>query len=311
MTAYSYRGRFAPSPTGPLHFGSLVAALGSYLEARRRGGEWLLRIEDVDEPRCRPDAADGIRHTLAACGFAWDGEILVQSRRKDRYQEVLDRLRAGGHAYPCGCSRRELADSALASDGAHVYPGTCRDGLAPGKAARAWRLRVPDEILCFDDAVQGRQCQDLARQVGDFILRRADGYFAYQLAVVVDDADQGISDVVRGADLIDSTARQILLQRLLGLPTPAYVHLPVAVNAAGEKLSKQTRAAPIDAADPVPALVAALEFLGQAPPRELASVGEFWGWALRHWDLARVPRRRSLHVVPRTVAGDADCQPDR
>jgi glutamyl-Q tRNA(Asp) synthetase len=310
----AYRGRFAPSPTGPLHFGSLVAALGSCLEARVRGGEWLLRMEDVDEPRCRPGAADAILRALEACGFSWDGEVLVQSRRKARYREILDSLCVAGLVYPCACSRRELADSALASDGAHVYPGTCRQGLAPGRVPRAWRLRVPPEALCFDDAVQGRQCQDLAREVGDFVLLRADGYFAYQLAVVVDDADQGVSHVVRGADLLDSTARQILLQRLLGMATPAYAHLPVATNAAGEKLSKQTRAAPIDAANPLPALLAAFEFLGQTLPGRPASVGEFWEWAPACWSLARVPRGRSLpgllHVVPAAVAGDANGQPN-
>ncbi|WIM04737.1 MAG: tRNA glutamyl-Q(34) synthetase GluQRS [Candidatus Nitricoxidivorans perseverans] len=305
-----YRGRFAPSPTGPLHFGSLVAALGSCLEARARGGRWLVRMEDVDEPRCRRETADVILRQLAAFGFEWDGDVLWQSRRTARYREALEALRAAGHAYPCACTRREIADSALAPDGSHVYPGTCRNGLAPGKTARAWRLAVPAETICFDDAVQGRLCQDIARDAGDFVLLRADGYFAYQLAVVVDDADQGITHIVRGADLVDSTPRQILLQRLLGVPTPAYAHLPAAVNAAGEKLSKQTGAAPLDPADP--ALVAALGFLGQKPPGDLAraSVAEIWAWARAHWTLARVPRTKALSaVVAAAVAGDADQQP--
>ncbi|WP_121240550.1 tRNA glutamyl-Q(34) synthetase GluQRS [Sulfurisoma sediminicola] len=290
-----YRGRFAPSPTGPLHFGSLVAALGSCLEARGQGGEWLLRIEDVDEPRCPPVVAEDILRTLEACGFAWDGEVLWQSRRTERYHELLRQLQEDGRAYPCACTRRELADSQLAPDGAHVYPGTCRDGLPPGREARAWRLRVDDVVVPFDDALQGHVAQDLARDVGDFVLLRADGYFAYQLAVVADDADQGITHVVRGADLLDSTPRQIFLQRRLGLPTPAYAHLPVVVNAAGEKLSKQTLAPAIDRVAPVPALYAALRFLGQAPPAELAHVpvSEFWQWAQAAWDMARVPHRRA------------------
>lgn len=295
----AYRGRFAPSPTGPLHFGSLLAAVGSCLEARCRGGEWLLRIEDVDEPRCPPGNEALILGALEAHGFAWDGEVLVQSRRKDRYRAALETLRSAGLAFPCACSRREMADSRIGADGAHVYPGTCRAGLPPGRLARAWRLRVPDGETCFDDAVQGRVCQDLAAEVGDFVLLRADGYFAYQLAVVVDDADQGITHVVRGADLIDSTARQVFLQRCLGVPTPAYAHLPVAVNAAGEKLSKQTLAMALDDAAPGPSLVSALEFLGQAPPPRLAaaSVAEIWSWGLDHWRLDRVPRRRTAPAL--------------
>ncbi len=239
-----------------------------------------------------------------------------------RYRELLEQLRDAGRVYPCACTRRELADSQLAPDGAHVYPGTCRDGLPPGRPARAWRLRVDDAsagppqgsmcppvggsepgsrawgandlTIAFDDALQGRVEQRLASDVGDFVLLRADGYFAYQLAVVADDADQGITHVVRGADLLDSTARQIFLQRCLGVPTPAYAHLPVVVNALGEKLSKQTLAPPIDAVAPAPSLCTALHFLGQSPPADLAycRVAEIWSWALTHWDLARVPRRR-------------------
>lgn len=294
-----YIGRFAPSPTGPLHFGSLVAALGSCLDARANSGRWLLRMEDVDEPRCSKVAADEILRTLEACGFAWDGSVMVQSRRKDRYRQMLDALRSAGRVYPCACTRRELADSALAHDGAHIYPGTCREGLPVGKEARAWRLRVEAETVCFDDALQGRVCQDLARDVGDFVLLRADGYFAYQLAVVVDDADQGITHVVRGADLLDSTPRQVFLQRCLNLATPAYAHLPVVVNAQGEKLSKQTLAAPVDQRNPVPALAQALDFLGQRPPAELraASVAEIWQWGRAHWKLADVPRMRSLAIA--------------
>ncbi len=288
-----YRGRFAPSPTGPLHFGSLVAALGSCLEARARGGEWLVRMEDVDEPRCSGTAAAGILRTLERLGFAWNGAVVVQSRRTARYRELLEGLKAAGLAYPCACTRRELADSALAPDGALIYPGTCRHGLPPGKPARAWRLRVEDAIVAFDDAIQGRVSQHLGKDVGDFVLLRADGYFAYQLAVVADDADQNITHVVRGADLLDSTPRQIYLQSCLGLPTPAYAHLPVAVNGVGEKLSKQTLAGAVDKLDSASVLIDALRFLGLEPPEAMGDVAEVWAWARQNWQLGKVPRRRS------------------
>ena len=288
----AYRGRFAPSPTGPLHFGSLVAAVGSFLEARTRHGEWHLRMEDVDVPRCSAAAAGEILRVLEACGFAWDGEIVWQRRHGDAYAAALERLKAAGRVFPCACTRRELADSAIAPDGAAIYPGTCRAGLGPGRTARAWRLRVGEARVSFDDAIQGRIVSDLASDAGDFILLRADGLFAYQLAVVVDDADTGITHVVRGADLLASTSRQIYLQQCLGVPTPEYAHLPVVVNAAGEKLSKQTRAAAVDYSRPGPALYAALEFLGQRPPAALAAapVGELWAWAMANWRLADVPR---------------------
>ena len=288
------RGRFAPSPTGPLHFGSLVAAVGSFLDARHSGGEWLLRMEDVDRPRCQDAAANEILRTLEAFGFEWDGGVIWQSRRNAAYTDTLERLRASGRVFACACTRRELADSALAPDGAPVYPGTCRLGLPPGKEARSERLNVADARISFDDAVQGRITQSLMEAVGDFILRRADGIFAYQLAVITDDREQGVTHVVRGADLLDSTPRQIFLQQLLGWPTPSYAHLPVVIDAAGEKLSKQAHAAPVDPARPIPALFAALRFLGQMPPAELteASLSEFWRWAISHWQLARVPRQR-------------------
>jgi glutamyl-Q tRNA(Asp) synthetase len=287
-------GRFAPSPTGPLHFGSLVAALGSYLEAHARSGRWLVRMEDVDAPRCKPEHAADILRTLEAFGFEWDGAVMVQSERTGRYREVLEELKRQGTVYPCGCTRAELAAAPVGIDGAHVYPGTCRGGLPPGKQARTWRLRL-EGTLAFDDRVQGPRRQDLEREVGDCVLLRADGLFAYQLAVVVDDADQGIDHVVRGADLIHSTARQIYLQRLLGYATPAYAHLPVAVDATGAKLSKQTRAAPVDARDPVPALVAAAAFLGQNPPQELRRLpaADFWQWATANWNIDQVPRTMS------------------
>jgi glutamyl-Q tRNA(Asp) synthetase len=291
-----YRGRFAPSPTGPLHFGSLVAAAGSYLEAKCRGGAWLVRMEDLDPPREQAGAAARILRTLEACGLGWDGSVMYQSQRSEAYRTALARLEAQGLAYACGCSRREIADSGMGPDGALIYPGTCRNGLAPGKAPRATRVRVGDAVIEFEDAVQGTIRQDLAAEAGDFVLLRADGLFAYQLALVVDDAEQGISDVVRGADLLASTPRQIYLQRRLGLRTPRYLHLPAALDASGQKLSKQTRAAPVDEGDPVPALARVMQFLGQSPPPPLrhATLAEFWRWALAHWNAASIPRSRSL-----------------
>ncbi len=291
-----YVGRFAPSPTGPLHFGSLVAATGSYLDARHHGGRWLLRIEDVDAPRCIPGAAEGILRTLERFGFEWDGEPVWQSRRTAAYADALERLKTGGHAYACACTRRELAEAPLARDGSRIYPGTCRNGPPPGRVARAWRVRVAGSIA-FDDAVQGAQEEDLERELGDFVVLRADGLFAYQLAVVVDDADAGVTHVVRGADLLDSTGRQRYLQRLLGMAELHYAHLPLATNAAGEKLSKQTLARAIDEQPAAAALLAALAFLGQNPPSQLAgaTLAETWQWARAHWSLARVPRR---HAIP-------------
>ncbi len=289
-----YRGRFAPSPTGPLHFGSLVAAVGSYLDARVARGEWLLRIEDVDEPRAVAGAADAIRRTLERLGFAWDGAVVFQSGRLQRYRAAFERLRLAEQVYACACTRREVADSAIDMDGAPRYPGTCRMGVPAGRTARAWRLRADPGLVCFDDILQGRICQELAEEVGDFVVLRADGRFAYQLAVVVDDAEQGITHVVRGADLIDSTPRQIYLQRRLGLATPSYLHLPAAVNANGEKLSKQTRARAIDGVRPQTLLHAALAFLGQQPPAELADADleSLWGWALGHWSRDLLPHCR-------------------
>ncbi len=298
-----YRGRFAPSPTGPLHFGSLVAAVGSYLEARTRGGEWLLRMEDLDRAREQPGAADSIPAMLRAYGFEWDGPVVYQGRRSDLYQTALEKLRQAGHTFPCSCSRKEIADStqtfAAAGDGRDlIYPGTCRNGLAPGKVARAVRVKTGGTAIEFEDAVQGRIRQDIAHEVGDFVLKRADSFFAYQLAVVVDDAEQGITDVVRGADLLDSTPRQIYLQQLLGCATPRYVHLPAAVNAAGEKLSKQTLAAPLEADEAAPQLLKALAFLGHDAPATLAGgdVKNIWQWAQEHWSLARVPRLRASPI---------------
>jgi glutamyl-Q tRNA(Asp) synthetase len=264
-----------------LHFGSLVAALASYMEARAAKGKWLLRMEDLDRPREQPGAAGEILRALERLGFEWDGPVLLQSARAERYRAVLDDLARRGFIYPCGCTRKELEDSALAIDGARVYPGTCRQGLAPGKQARAVRLRTHAAPIAFVDRIQGEIEQRVEREVGDFVVQRADGAAAYQLAVVVDDFDQGVTDVVRGADLLDSTARQIHLQRILGAPQPRYAHVPVAVNAAGEKLSKQTGAASLDLAD---------------PRRELARARRFLGQDEEGWDLARIPRARTLPI---------------
>jgi len=262
-----YRGRFAPSPTGPLHAGSLVAALASWLDARAHGGEWLVRIEDVDTPRCVPGTDATILEQLAACGLVPDEPPQWQSRRGALYEAALDRLIADGHAYPCACSRKDIEDALAAQGRPRVrgreaaYPGTCRQGLH-GRAARAWRLRVPDGIVHWTDRRLGPQQQDVALDVGDFVLRRADGLWAYQLAVVVDDAEQGITHVVRGEDLADNTPRQIVLQRALGLPTPTYLHTPLVLAADGEKLSKQNGAQALDVSHPLVELNAAAALLG-------------------------------------------------
>lgn len=254
-----YRGRFAPSPTGPLHLGSLVAAAASYLDARAAQGTWLVRMEDLDTPRCSPEHAESILSDLEHFGFEWDEPVLYQSTRIDAYVEALDQLKSDRMVYPCGCSRRDLLEER--------YPGTCAKGLPPGKEARAWRVRTSGE---------------LAETVGDFVLLRADGIFAYQLAVVVDDAYQRITNVVRGSDLLDSTPRQIYLQQLLGYPTPRYVHVPVILAHDGQKLSKQTGATALDRNRASELLWDALDFLRVTPPTDLrrASVQELWEWAI-------------------------------
>jgi glutamyl-Q tRNA(Asp) synthetase len=286
-----YRGRFAPSPTGPLHFGSLVAAVGSFLDARAHAGEWLLRIEDLDPPREVPGATKGILHTLEAFGLHWDNETLYQKQRAGVYRQALETLAAAGNTYPCACSRRDMQQVTAAGGSSQIYPGTCRNGLPAGRQARSVRLRTADVEIRFKDRLHGEFHERLSQTCGDFILQRADGLFAYQLAVVVDDGLQGITDVVRGADLLGCTARQILLQRLLGLSTPRYLHLPVVANHRGEKLSKQTLAPAVSTARPVETLSRVLSFLGQRPPDELqsASLDEFWQWAIATWDTTRLP----------------------
>jgi glutamyl-Q tRNA(Asp) synthetase len=293
------KGRFAPSPTGPLHFGSLVAALASWLDARSQGGEWLVRIEDVDTARTVPGAADEILRALEAFGLTWDGKVAWQSRRTARYAEALERLRSMGLVYCCRCSRKEVADSGLRGIEGAIYPGTCRDLALEGPGSVAHRMRADSPAIEFEDRVQGRVSQDVARAIGDFVLKRRDALHGYQLAVVVDDAEQQVTDVVRGADLLQSTPRQMLLQRSLGFATPRYLHFPVATDARGEKLSKQTLASPVSA-DRAGALLAALEFLSQPQPSSRLP-REILAEAVRGWDPARIERRIGK---PAGLAGD-------
>ena len=293
MSNTVYRGRFAPSPTGPLHFGSLIAAVGSYLQARSQQGQWLLRMEDLDRPRCSEVAAGQILYALEGYGFEWDGEILYQSRRDSIYREFTEQLRHQDHLYVCGCSRREIEQRITTEQlTAGIYPGTCRTRHLPDRPQTALRLLVESGETGFVDAIQGPLIQQLQQQVGDFVLRRADGLYAYQLAVVVDDALQGITEVVRGSDLLDNTPRQIYLQGLLDLSTPGYAHLPIAVNRDGQKLSKQTHAPALELSRPQKSLLQVLRFLGQQPPEELtdARLSELWSWAIEHWQLSQVPR---------------------
>jgi glutamyl-Q tRNA(Asp) synthetase len=294
-TPAGYVGRFAPSPTGPLHFGSLLAAVASYLEAKTRQGRWLLRIEDIDPPREEAGAADAIIQCLQAYGFLWDGPVLRQSRNGARHEAAIERLLDEGLAYPCRCTRKVLARSAREGPMGRIYPGTCRDGSGAG--AVAVRVRTTDAPISVRDRLQGILAQHLESELGDFIVRRADGLVAYQLAVVVDDAVDGITDVVRGCDLLDSTPRQVWLQRLLGLPTPTYMHIPVAVDARGAKLSKQTAAPAIDREAAAPTLVSALRTLRQEPPDALLveSTDAIWAWARDNW---RADRLHGLSHVP-------------
>ena len=293
-------GRFAPSPTGPLHFGSLLAALASYLEAKTQDGLWLVRMEDLDKPREVAGAANHILNTLEKFGLEWDGEVVYQSQRSALYQEALNQIKAKSLIYQCSCSRKEIADSYNQKQAQHgidglIYPGTCRDKSSTFKPY-AERIKVKDQNISFNDAIQGKIDQNLANQIGDFVLKRADGLFAYQLAVVVDDHLQGVTHIVRGADLLDSIPRQIYLQQVLGYSTPKYAHIPVASNQAGEKLSKQTLATPIDANNAPNLLINALDFLGQTPPQDLSNykAQEILAWAMQHWALDKIPKQRSI-----------------
>lgn len=277
-----YRGRFAPTPSGPLHLGSIIAALGSYLQARSNNGIWTVRIEDLDRQRNRPGAADSILADLERLGLVWDEPPVYQSQRYEDYTASLERLQSDGLIFGCGCSRREIPA---------IYPGTCRQGLPPGREARSLRLRVPERVIQFNDRVQGKQSVDLQKQIGDFVLRRADDVIAYHLAVVVDDAAAGITEIVRGADLLESTAPQILLQELLALPTPQYLHLPIAYDRYGQKISKQNHAAAIAVQPAAAVLCQALAFLGHAPEKNFtkASATEVLDWAVNHWQPQDIP----------------------
>lgn len=284
-----YVGRFAPSPTGPLHAGSLRTAVASYLDAKAHHGLWLIRLEDLDTLRNIPGADQHIISALATCGMHADGEILIQSHRHHFYQTAFEQLES--FIYPCACSRKEIADSQtqIGSDGAVIYPGTCRDGIAMNKAIRSWRLRIPDATepqshISFTDRWQGLQKSCLATDTGDFVLKRADGFWAYQLAVVVDDALQGVTHVVRGADLLHSTARQIFIQSLLNAPSPSYLHVPVVTNDVGEKLSKQTGAESLDLTQPVEILLTAARGLQLVlDEQRVNSIESFWQQAIPAW----------------------------
>ena len=301
QTPAGYRGRFAPSPTGPLHFGSLVAAVGSYLDARHHRGEWLLRVEDIDTPREVPGATDDILRTLELLGMTWDGPVTYQSRRTRLYDEALAQMRQQGHLYDCGCTRKDIANST-------TYPGTCRKGLPAGRSPRSMRVIVGNAAIRLQDRLQPDLHQQLKVDIGDFIVRRADKLFAYQLAVVVDDAEQQINHVVRGADLLESTPRQIYLQQLLGLPTPAYLHLPVASDASNAKLSKQSFARRISVDDTHSAVLDALRFLHQPLPDtpQDASREELWQWAADHWDLGAIPVSTVLPAPAQYTAASAE-----
>ncbi|MET0026719.1 MAG: tRNA glutamyl-Q(34) synthetase GluQRS [Candidatus Thiodiazotropha sp.] len=293
----AYRGRFAPSPTGQLHFGSLVAALGSYLDARSAGGEWLIRIEDVDRLRTVPGAADDMLRVLEAFGFEWDGEVIFQSQRFDVYEEIVRSLLQSGNAYPCCCSRKEIREQAENGAEGPIYPGTCRQGMARRTKSNSVRLLTFDQPLSFTDRLLGSLTQNPGREIGDFVIRRADGFYAYQLAVVVDDGWQGITQVVRGADLLSSTSRQCLLQEILALKRPEYLHLPLATDTQGRKLSKQDRDIPVVADHPMKSLLSALQFLGQTlPPEPPASLPELWEWAITHWEICNIPTTPSRPV---------------
>lgn len=277
----AYRGRFAPSPTGALHLGSLLTAIGSFLHARQQQGRWLVRMEDIDTPRCIAGADQLILQTLQRFELFWDETVCYQSQRLAHYQQALTALE--NELFPCACTRKQTAGA--------IYSGRCRQGLATGESARAWRVRVSDKIVSFTDEIQGNFQQNLATEVGDFVLKRSDGLFAYQLVVVVDDALQQITHIVRGADLLDNTPRQIFLQGLLNYPTPKYTHLPILVDEQGRKLSKQNHAPAVNSTHPLPLVWQVLSVLGQQPPAFLkqGSLQQLWAWAIAHWDVRKIP----------------------
>lgn len=288
-----YTGRFAPSPTGLLHIGSLLTAVASYADARAHGGKWLIRMEDLDPPREMPGAASHILHTLEAFGFEWDGEVAYQSRRYALYEETLCRLKTAGLVYPCHCSRKDWQAGARRGADGFVYNGRCRHpGQRPALQGKqpAWHIRVPDRIIGFSDGIVGGYAQNLARDIGDFVLLRADGYWAYQLAVVADDAEQGVTHIVRGQDLLVSTPRQIYLQQCLDVPTPQYAHLPLLTNAQGQKWSKQTLAPALDLNRREQLLRQVFRYLKLPEAPETDRPAELLDWAVAHWDMDKVPK---------------------
>ena len=292
-SSQTYKGRFAPSPTGAVHFGTLLAAVGSYLQAKKNHGEWIIRMEDVDLTRKVEGADTDILHTLEAFGFEWQGEVLYQSKQNEHYENALQQLIEQSLVFPCLCTRKKLAQSS--SD---IYPGSCRQRPLPEENEHALRLIAHDIDITFYDAIMGRQSQNMAQQCGDFIIKRRDGLFAYQLAVVVDDAMQGITEIVRGADLLDSTPRQIYLQQLLGYHTPTYCHLPLAVDADGNKISKSEGAAKVDIKNREKQLCEVLKFLNQKPPSDLfdCSLNEIWQWAIDNWAIDQVTAAKNQRL---------------
>ena len=293
-SAEKYIGRFAPSPTGPVHLGTLIAAVGSYLQAKSNDGEWLIRMEDVDITRKVEGSDRDILHTLEAFGFEWQGDVLYQSQQTAHYQHALEQLIEQSLVFPCICSRKQLA-----ATGSDIYPGTCRTRKLPEESEHALRLIARDITIEFDDTIMGKQSQDISRECGDFVIRRRDGLFAYQLAVVVDDHLQNITEIVRGADLLDSTARQIYLQRLLGYSTPGYCHLPLAVDTNGNKISKSEGGAKVEIKHRQRLICDVLDFLGQKPPSDLADshIHDIWRWAINHWDIRLVADREKIALT--------------
>ena len=294
-----YRGRFAPSPTGPLHFGSLIAATGSYLQAKHQRGEWLIRIDDIDPPREQKGATTDILNTLEAFGFEWDASILYQSSRRERYQEAVDQLIKQKKAYPCSCSRKSIIEKTGQTKGEIIYPGYCRNGMQvehENITNYSIRLRCHEKPICFEDALQGPQSVNLEQDVGDYILQRRDHFFAYHLASGIDDVEQNITEVVRGADLLGCTPCQLYVQQALNLASPEYCHLPIVVDETGQKLSKQSHAKAIKPKDSVYLLYKTLKFLGQMPSIELieSSQEDIWCWAKEHWRLDLVPKKLQL-----------------
>ena len=295
----TYRGRFAPSPTGALHFGSLVTAMAGYLEAKSKNGEWLVRIENLDKPREVPKASYEILKSLEIFGMEWDHEVIYQDQREHIYENVLINLKKRGLTYPCTCTRKKIFNSSITGINGKIYAGTCRNKTWNIRNSDAVRIKTNNSAIEFNDALYGEVNQKLENEIGDFILRRSDKIYGYHLAVVIDDAAQGITNIVRGADLLYSTPSQIYLQKLLGYSTPAYMHLPIALNNQGEKLSKQTKAARLNLSNPSKQLFNAASFLGQKPPIELLrdNVLSFWKWAFLNWSSDKIYKTSNFSLA--------------